>query len=287
MALSISVLERIEEVIIKDITNVRRSIILSVLFLLLATMMSSCGGGGSTSNDQKESREAKQMLQGVWIDAETEDVTFRVKGDTIYYADSVSMPAYFRIIGDSLVLNAGTRYRIEKQTPHIFWFRNQNGDVLKLQKSDDPEDASSFIHEEPRVMSYTHQVKTDSVVLFGGKRYHWYVAINPTKYKVVKKAFTAEGVEVENVYYDNIMHISLYQDGRKLFSSDFRKQQYEKQVPADFLEQAILANMGYSHTDAKGLHFHATLCIPDGASCYLVDNIVSFGGKLTKNLVEY
>jgi len=280
-------LERIEEVIIKDITNVRRSIILSVLFLLLATMMSSCGGGGSTSNDQKESREAKQMLQGVWIDAETEDVTFRVKGDTIYYADSVSMPAYFRIIGDSLVLNAGTRYRIEKQTPHIFWFRNQNGDVLKLQKSDDPEDASSFIHEEPRVMSYTHQVKTDSVVLFGGKRYHWYVAINPTKYKVVKKAFTAEGVEVENVYYDNIMHISLYQDGRKLFSSDFRKQQYEKQVPADFLEQAILANMGYSHTDAKGLHFHATLCIPDGASCYLVDNIVSFGGKLTKNLVEY
>ncbi len=265
--------------------TVKKSIIIIGLLALLTGCSQQQKGNAGVSNE--ESREAKAMMQGVWLDAETEEVSFRVKGDSIYYADSTSMPAFFKIIADSLVLGSGTRYAIEKQTEHLFWFKNQNGDLVKLQKSDDDSDASAFIHDTPKIMTYTHQVKSDSVVLYNGNRYHWYIAINPTKFKVVKRSYNDDGVEVENVYYDNIMHISVYDGATKLFSSDFRKQQYAKFVPANFLEEAVLANMEYNKIDAAGLHFNATLCIPDGASCYLVECLISYKGQLSMKLMEY
>lgn len=237
---------------------------------------------------QEEDREAKELLQGVWVDAETEELAFRIAGDTLFYADSTSMPACFRIIGDSLVLSFGASYAIEKQTPHIFSLRNQNGDLITYNKLDDDEADSVFVTDvKPAVMTYTHQVKSDSVVSYNGARYHWYIAINPTRYKVVRRAYNEDGIEVENVYYDNIMHISVYNGAQKLYSSDFRKQQFAELVPSAFLNEAVLANMEYSKADAAGLHFTATLCIPDGASCYQVETLVSYKGQMTMKLLEY
>ena len=255
-------------------------IILAVVFLV------GCSRQQAAVEEEKESREAKAMMQGIWVDQESGDVSFRVKGDTIFYADTTSMPAYFKIVGDSLVFASGTKYGIEKQTEHLFWFRNQNGDVVKLEKTDDQEISAELTHETPKIMTYTHQVKTDSVINYNGERYHWYIAINPTKFKVVKRSYNDDGVEVENVYYDNIMHISLYKGGQQLYSSDFRKQQYSRLVPAEFLSEAILANMEYSHADAAGLHFNATLCVPDGASCYLVETLISYKGQMTMKMIE-
>jgi len=252
---------------------------------MLIVILASCNRQKSSS--MVEDTNAKNMLQGVWLNEDDGSVSFRVKGDTIYYADSTSVPAYFRIIGDSLVLGSGTRYAIQKQSEHLFWFLNQNGDLLKLTKSDNPEVDTEFVHDSPSVMTFTHQVKRDSTVLYNNERYHWYIAINPTKYKVTLHTYNNDGVEVENVYYDNIMHISVYHGSRCLYSSDFRKRQYEKYVPASFLEEAILANMEFSHIDADGLHFNATLCIPNGASCYLVESLVSYTGQMTMKLVEY
>ena len=94
-------------------------------------------------------------------------------------------------------------------------------------------------------------------------------------------------MEVENVYYDNIMHIAVFKGAQRLYSSDFHKQQYASKVPKDFLSDAILGNMEYSHIDTEGLHFNATLCIPDGASCYMVETIVDYQGKMTMKLIEY
>ena len=227
------------------------------------------------------------MLQGVWVDAETGDVSFQVKGDTIFYSDTTSMPAYFKIIGDSLVLGSGTSYAVVKQSPNLFWFTNQNGDMVKLQKSDDPAVGLEFVRDKPQVLTYTQQVKKDSVVMFNGERYHWYVAINPTKYKVVSRTYNDDGLEVENVYYDNIMHISVFHGSRQLFSSDIRKQDYKELIPANFLEEAILSAMDFTHIDAEGLHFNATVCRPDGASCYMVDTQIAFTGQQTMKLLEY
>ena len=239
----------------------------------------------NNSSSLPDDKEAKEMLQGVWVDEESGDVSFRVSGDTLYFADTTSMPTYFRIYKDSLYLASGTAYSIVKHTEHLFWFNNQNGDLLKLQKSDD--DDADIEATAPSVLTYTHQVKIDSVAAYNGNRYHWYIAINPTKYKVTKRTFNEDGLEVENVYYDNIMHISVFQGARQIYSSDFRKQQYQGLVPAAFLEDAILANMVFSHIDAAGLHFNATLCIPDGATCYMVESTISYTGVLSMQLVEY
>jgi hypothetical protein len=62
---------------------------------------------------------------------------------------------------------------------------------------------------------------------------------------------------------------------------------YEDLIPETFLSQAILGNMEYDRVDQQGLHFNATLCVPDGAACYLVETNISFDGHLTTKLMEY
>ena len=259
------------------------------IIILLALALGSCGNRSASApaTNQEEDRDSKAMLQGFWMDDETEEMAVLLKCDTIFYSDSTSKPAYFRIIGDSLVLASGASYNIDKLTENLFWFHNQNGDLVKYRRSNDPEEDSTWVHDTPRIMTYTHQVKTDSVVSYGSERYHWYIAINPTKYKVVKHTYSDAGVEVDNVYYDNIMHISVYKGAQKVYSSDFRKSQYTKYVPAEFLEQAVLGNMEFSSIDAEGLHFNATLCIPDGASCYLVETLISYKGEVSMKTIEY
>jgi hypothetical protein len=180
---------------------------------MLMVVLVACNQNNSSS--LPDDKAAKEMPQGVWVDEESGDVSFRVSGDTLYFADATSMPTYFRIYKDSLYLASGTSYSIVKHTEHLFWFNNQNGDLLKLQKSDDADDAD-IEATAPSVLTYTHQVKIDSVAAYNGNRYHWYIAINPTKYKVTKRTFNEDGLEVENVYYDNIMHISVFQGARQI-----------------------------------------------------------------------
>lgn len=254
--------------------------------LLLLVACGQGGGGNSPVEENVEDAEAKSMLQGIWIEDETQVVAFRAVGDTIYYPDSTSQPAHFSIVGDSLCLG-GHRYPIVKQGDHVFWFMNQTGDLRKFIKSDDEGDTIAFANRQPEILTVTEVIKMDSVVFYGGERYHWYIAVNPTKYKVVKMNYSSEGVGVENVYYDNIIHISLYHGATCLYSHDFNKQMYAASVPEEFLRQAILGNMQYDNVDSRGVHFNATLCIPDEASCYLVETLISLDGKMTMQLLEY
>lgn len=265
-----------------------------LLLMLSAAALLTVACGSKTepqkeaAQEPKESKEAKALLQGIWVDEDTEEISFRAVGDTIFYPDTISQPAYFKVVNDSLVLSSvGARYAIVKQSAHVFWFRNQNDDVVKLVKSDDPAHVLAFVHEKPKVLSYTEVVKTDSVVNYDGSRYHWYLAINPTSYKVHATSYSGDGVEVDNIYYDNIMHISLFKGAQQLFSTDFKKQLYESKIPSSFLKQSILSNMEFSRVDAQGFHFVATVCIPDGASCYKVENVISFDGQLSTTLIEY
>lgn len=252
-------------------------------------MLASCkhqqGPVSIATEDEPEDMEAKAMLQGIWQEETTEEVVFRAEGDTIYYPNPDDQPAHFRIIGDSLELGSH-RYPIIKQTEHLLWFRNQSGETMKLVKSDEAEDTLAFNHLQAEILTPTEVLKIDSVVNYGGQRYHWYIAINPTRYRITKTNYNSEGVAVENIYFDNIIHISLYQGSKCLFSRDFKKSMYESQVPPSFLEQAILGNMQYGITDSHGVHFNATLCIPDEASCYLVETIIGFDGQLSLKLLE-
>ena len=260
--------------------------------LLLAACQRQHGAPAAPAADgataaRTENLEAKALLQGVWLDSETQETVLRAEGDTIYYADETSQPAYFRIVGDSIQLGPNT-YRVVKQTEHNFWFQNHAGDEVRLQKTDQAEedDSAAFTPEEPQIISTTEALNVDSVVTYGGQRYHWYVTVNPTRYRVTRTTYTPDGVAVEKVFYDNIIHVSVFKGYQRLFSRDFNKQAYSSTVPEDFLAQSVLGNIRYSHTDPKGFHFYATVCIPDGESCYMVETLIGFDGHLTMKLFE-
>ena len=144
-----------------------------------------------SENETPEDLEAKAMLQGIWIESETEEVSFLAKGDTIFFPDSTSQPSYFRIVSDSFCLGEN-RYAITKQTEHLFCFQNQAGEEVRLEKSENKEDSLAFLDNQPEILSLNEVLKIDSVVLFGGERYHWYIAVNPTRYKVTKETYNSE-----------------------------------------------------------------------------------------------
>ena len=61
---------------------------------------------------------------------------------------------------------------------------------------------------------------------------------------------------------------------------------YKSLVPERFLSRAILSNMDFSNTDGGHFHFNTTICIPDGASCFLLDTDVSLDGEVKIKLLE-
>ena len=66
-----------------------------------------------------------------------------------------------------------------------------------------------------------------------------------------------------------------------------RKEIFNGKVPKHFLSQSILSNVEFNKVDSKGFHFDTTVCIPDGASCYMFDVTIGFGGKAVIRLIEY
>lgn len=258
-----------------------------ITLVILSVLVVSCGGQPQPAEQREESRRAKQLLQGVWMDEDTETLAFRMKGDTVYYADSTSMPAYFRVIDDTLYIGTSGRYYIEKQTEHVLWFKNPNGETVKYVKNDNQTMDRVFEKAKPQILELTDVLKRDTVVFYEGDRYHLYIAVNPTKYKVSRQVVNEDGLTVENAYYDNIIHLSIFKGAAQLFSRDFRKQAYQRHVTPQFYQQSILNNMEFNKIDAGGFHFNVSLCIPEDASCYLIDQVVAFNGKTSTQLLEY
>lgn len=262
----------------------------SVHFLLSAALavavLSGCGQKAEHQHDEvREDAAAKKMLQGIWLnDDDEDDVAFRVKGDTIYYPDSTSQPVYFYIMGDTLVMKGAntTKYPIVKQGAHIFQFKVQNGDVVKLVKTTDPSYMREFTRQQPVALNQNTLLKRDTVVSDGaGEKLHLYVQVNPTSYKVFKSSYNDDGVEVDNVYYDNIVNLNIFHGSRKVFGRDFRKEDFRGKVPAEFLKQAILSDIVFQKVDGEGVHYQAVLAMPDSSMSYLVEIVVSEDGKLT------
>lgn len=228
------------------------------------------------------------MLQGIWKDSDTDEVMFVIDGDSIAYPDSTSQPAPFKVVADTLIIGTGDKYPIVKRSQQVLWFENPNGDVVKLNKSNNADDALAFTHESKHsIPIITKVVKKDTVVMHNSERYHCYITINPTRYKVVNTTYNSDRVAVDNVYYDNIINLSIYHGSNKLYSKDINKQMYARFVPKQILDQSILSGMDFYKADSRGFHFNTTVCIPDRASCYMLDTYVSTKGQLAMELIEY
>ena len=153
----------------------------------------------------------------------------------------------------------------------------QNGDVVKLVKTEDKSYLQQFIHNHASVaLNQNTLIKRDTVVVRGDEKYHLYVQVNPTSYKV----YNDDGVEVDNVYYDNIVNLHVYHGANCLFSRDFHKKDFDKQVPASFLDQSILSDIVFNKIDESGIHYLAVLAMPDSSLSYQVEVIISFEGKM-------
>lgn len=257
---------------------------LMLAFLGGLVSLLSCGNKdkGDKAAGFTEDLNAKKMLQGIWLNDDADDVAFRVKGDTIYYPDSTSQPMYFYIASDTLVMRGASevKYPIVKQAAHLFEFKNQGGDIIKLIKTSDQSYLKAFVQQQPVALNQNQLIKRDSVVAFGDEKYHVYVQVNPTSYKVFKSAYNDDGVQVENVYYDNIVNLNIYNGANKLFSRDFHRADFSKKVPKEFLNEAILSDLVFGKIDKDGVHYFAVLAQPDSNISYQVEVIVSFKGQM-------
>lgn len=234
----------------------------------------------------QENQEARHMLQGIWINSDGDDIAFRVKGDTISYPDSTSQAVSFKVYADTMVLYGATvvKYPIVKLAPHLFMFRNPYGDIVKLVKSEDPADNYFFSRKQAAPVNQNRLIKRDTLISYGGKRYHCYVQVNPTSYKVMKTTYTDEGVAVNNVYYDNIVHLSIFLGTERLFSRDFHKKDFSRLVPQPFLRQSVLSDMTFLQADTAGIHYKAEVRIPDSSLSYIVETVIAPSGKYTMQI---
>ena len=131
------------------------------------------------------------------------------------------------------------------------------------------------------IPTYRERVERDSVVNYDGKRYRAYVYINPSKVKLVKTSYNEDGMSIDNIYYDNVMHICVYEGRKSLYASDITKQMLSPYVSADFLSKSLFSDMQFIGVGPSGFHYQASVCIPESFVCNIVDLYVSFKGKLT------
>ena len=250
--------------------------------IVAIALLGACGSGGLNNKEiAREDTTAKQLMQGIWLNVDDEDVAFRVDGDTIYYPDGISQPVYFQIVSDSIVLHGVQliKYPIERQSENYLQFRNQGGDVVRLAKSENSEDRLAFTTQRSVVMNQRQLIRRDTVVTFSGQRYHSYEQVNPTTYRVMKPTVNEDGFSVDNVYYDNIVNLTVYRGADRLYSSDFRKADFAKFLPEGYLEQSILSDISFRKIDADGLHYEASICIPDSPLSYILAVTIGFDGQ--------
>ncbi|MCI1683519.1 MAG: DUF4738 domain-containing protein [Bacteroides sp.] len=260
----------------------------AVLFVLGASFLISCSGN-KEQYTSKEDVIAKEMLQGIWVDDETEMPLIRIKGDTIYYTDSQNMPTYFKIIKDTVYVygSVTSAYKIDKQTEFDFWFHSISDEIIKLHKSDNPVDNLSFGNQNTQIASATKSVmQKDSIVMYNGIRYRGYVYINPSKIKVIRTSYTEDGISVDNIYFDNIIHICVYKGKELLYGKDIKKQMFSNQFPDSFLNQAILYDMRFMGVDARGYHYQATLNVPESSISGLANLTITMNKQLIISKVE-
>ena len=258
-----------------------------ILLIIYTLLFSACKNGMKVEQAERtEDKRAKELLQGIWVDSDDDNVVFKVKGDTIFYPDTLSQPIKFAIYGDTLEMQSTnlSKYAIIKQTPHLFEFKNPNGDIVKLYKGTDPNYELQFLSKKPTSVNQNKTIKKDSIIFCGKDRYHVYIQVNPTTYKVLKSSYSDDGLEIENIYFDNTIHVGIYKQETNIFSKDFYKKDFVKLVPKDFLRQSVLSDIVLNSSDDKQMYFQAQLAIPDSYVSYIVNINISTNGKMKLNI---
>lgn len=261
-----------------------------LLYIFLAFVFVSCQKGDKAEGpaQPEEDLQAKEIFQGIWLDADEDAPSFRVEGDSIFYPDTTSQPVRFWIAADTLYMEGAyqTKYPIVKQEEHLFQFKDQSGEVVHLVKSSDADDIHYFDLCRPVALNQRQTIKRDTVFFAGNERYHCYVQVNPTKQKVIKPSINEDGMEVESVYYDNSLRFILFHGAQRVYQHDFHREDFKKLVPEEFLRQSVLSDLVFGSAANDGVRYIAQLAIPDSPSSYEVEILVSYRGHLSMSVVS-
>lgn len=255
----------------------------SVLFAVL--LLCGCNErNGTKTSGSVEDLETKTRLAGIWIDEEEATVVFRIKGDTVFYPDSTIQPIKFVVKKDTMYFlgNSVSKYPIRKLKEHLLELQTLGGDIITLVKSENPYDSLLFVHSRHVMLNQKKTIKRDTIVSYGDLKYHCYIQINPTTYKVFRRSYNDESIEVENIYYDNTIHVSVFSGTRKMFSKDFSKSDFVNIVPENMLQQSVLSDITLIKMSPSGLSYAATLAIPDSQVGFIADFDISNDWKITK-----
>ena len=239
-----------------------------------------------TKSEKKKEYLPLDDLQGVWVDADSQTPFMWIRGDSAHYADNTSVPALVRLTRDSLWLGQES-YWVEERKGSRLSLQTWSGHTVSLQKTQHPEDSLLFMLVPAEPVVYAERTDRDTVSFCGEHRLHSYITVNPTSRKVFRTTYNAEGLAVENYSFDNVIHLSVYEGKKCLFRSNFEKTDFADYVPEEFLSQAILSDILFGPTDAKGVHFRAMVCIPDGTACYMIELTVSLSGEMAMTLRDY
>lgn len=245
-----------------------------IFIWLLAAGLASCTGGekDETAEEEEHDSLSRELLQGVWLDDYTEQPVLKICGDSIYTSGRFDIPLHFRIEGDTLIAGGTERitYYIHQLEKNSFQFYTSIGDLITLHKAETDTIPFGYEAAEP----VREVIEKDSVFMFQGKRFRGYAYINPSTKKVIRPGITEEGLIVDKVYFDNVIHICVYQGKQRLYSKDLHKEMFAGTIPDDFLKMSILSDMDFMGVSSKGYHYRATICMPDGMTCYYVDLLI-------------
>ena len=257
----------------------------SYILILVVALITACRSGGSRLETMSEDKVAMELLQGVWLDDESNMPLLRISGNTITYVDEDATPVYFKIIRDSIYLlgQDTTTYKIVRQGESVFWLQTDADELIKLHLSDSEDDQYAFNQSsEPEETPIVQkQVQKDSVIIYNNVRYRGYVFINPSKYKVVKTILDENGIAQEVIFYDNIIHITVYEGANELYGKDISKQMFADYIDKQILAMSLLADMDFMGVDDDGYHYQAKLIVPDSSVTHFMSLIISPQGDLS------
>ena len=248
-------------------------------------IFSACRGRSADYQKTNEDKPAKEMLQGLWINGDSGDPAVLVKGDSIFYPDSASMPVRFWVYQDTLYLQGQNvnGYKIDKQAPHVLKFINQNGEEVKLVKSTDKALYPSFGYHVYAMNTFDEQTQDPTIRTDLGY-FESKIHVQTTSDKVIKSTYNGDGVEVDNMYLDNVASLRLFNHGTPVFAHDFRKQEFQPLITKDFLNKSILRKLYFTRADAKALYYDALIGIPDASTTYVVELRITPDGRMSKKL---
>ena len=251
----------------------RKNMKADLLFGTLLFLSASCSSPVNQNISVKErgmDAEVMNQLQGVWLDMNTESPVLKIQGDSLLYASKRNSPMKYKLIDDTLFVSGlyTTAYPVLSRTETSMTIVNPMGDNVSLYKT--LQDNVNFVEQTLDESNQEQKIiKKDTVILHRKSRYRGYTTINPTSIKVVQPGLTEDGFTVDNVYYDNVIHICVYEGNKRLCGIDVRKESFEDVVPADFLQRSVLYDMKFVGVDKDNFIFHVTLWEPDGPCYYL------------------